>query len=66
MKQKIKSHSGAAKRLRLTASGKIKRKQRYKRHLLANKSAKRKRQLGKTAYVNSSFTSAMRKLLSVG
>lgn len=66
MKQKLKTHSGAAKRLQLKPSGKIKRKQRYKRHLLVNKSAKRKRQLGKTAYVSASFVTAMRKLLGAG
>ena len=63
----MKTHSGAKKRFRLTGSGgKIKRKQRYVRHLLVNKSSKRKRQLGKTAYVSSSFTGEVKKLLGAG
>ncbi len=60
---KMKTHSGAKKRFRLTAGGKIKRKKRYVRHLLVNKSAKRKRQLGKTSYVSPSFSSEVKKLL---
>ena len=61
----MKTHSGAKKRFRLTASGKIKRKKRHVRHLLVNKSAKRKRQLGKTAYVSPSFASEVKKLMGV-
>ena len=59
----MKTHSGAKKRFRLTASGKIKRKKRHKRHLLVNKPAWRKRQLGKTAYVSPSFVAETKKLL---
>ena len=42
---KMKSNSGAAKRFRRTASGKIKRGQSHRRHILTKKSTKRKRQL---------------------
>ena len=59
----MKTHSGAKKRFRLTAGGKIKRKKRHKRHLLVHKSAHRKRQLGKTAYVSPSFSAETKKLL---
>ncbi len=62
---KMKTHSGAKKRFRLTPSGKIKRKQRNVRHLLVNKASKRKRQLGKTAYCSPSDRSAVQKLLGV-
>ncbi len=48
---KMKTHSGAKKRFRLTGTGKIKRKQSRMRHLLSNKSSKRKRHLGGTLYV---------------
>ena len=61
----MKTHSGAKKRFRLTPGGKIKRKQLYVRHLLVNKSSKRKRQLGKTAYVSPTNLPAVRKLLSL-
>lgn len=49
---KMKTHSGAKKRFRVTGGGKIKRKQQARRHLLENKSAKRKRNLCPTAYVH--------------
>lgn len=42
---KLKTHKGAAKRFRLTATGKIKRGHSHARHILTKKAAKRKRQL---------------------
>ena len=42
---KMKTHSGAKKRFRVTASGKLKRRQAGKKHLLSHKTGKRKRQL---------------------
>lgn len=45
---KIKSHRGAAKRFKVTASGKVKRPKAYKGHLTAKKSPKRKRNLRKS------------------
>ena len=63
MKYKLKTHAGAKKRFRLTPSGKIKRKRMYVRHLLEHKSSKRKRQLGKTAYVDSAHQPSLVKLL---
>ena len=44
-KNKMKSHRGAMKRVRLTAGGKVKRFKAYKSHILNKKSAKRKRGL---------------------
>lgn len=49
---KMKTHSGAKKRFRAKAGGKIKRKQTRMRHILSNKSSKRKRHLGMPAYVD--------------
>ena len=49
---KMKTHSGAKKRFRAKASGKIKRGKRGMRHLLVNKSSKRKRLLGKATYLS--------------
>jgi large subunit ribosomal protein L35 len=51
---KMKSHRGAAKRFKKTASGKIKRSHAYKGHLLGAKSAKRKRNLRKGDLVSNS------------
>ena len=44
---KIKTNRGAAKRFRVTGSGKIKRNKAYKRHILSSKGTKRKRNLRK-------------------
>jgi large subunit ribosomal protein L35 len=42
---KLKTHKGAAKRFRLTATGKIKRGHSHARHILTKKAHKRKRLL---------------------
>ena len=42
---KLKSHRGACKRFRKTASGAIKRRGAYRNHILTKKSTKQKRQL---------------------
>ena len=44
---KIKTNRGAAKRFRVTGSGKIKRNKAYKSHILSSKGKKRKRNLRK-------------------
>jgi large subunit ribosomal protein L35 len=42
---KLKTHSGAAKRFKKTATGKIKRGHSHLRHILTSKDTKRKRKL---------------------
>jgi large subunit ribosomal protein L35 len=42
---KMKTHKGSKKRFRVTASGKLKRRQAGKKHLLSHKTGKRKRHL---------------------
>lgn len=42
---KIKTNRAAAKRFRVTGSGKVKRNKGFKRHILSSKGKKRKRQL---------------------
>ncbi len=42
---KLKSHRGADKRFRKTASGAIKRRRAYRNHILTKKTNKQKRQL---------------------
>lgn len=49
---KMKSHSGTAKRMKKTGSGKVKRSHAYTSHLFANKSQKQKRKLRKSALVS--------------
>ncbi len=60
---KIKTHRGAAKRFKVTGSGKIKRSRAYKRHLLSTKNAKRGRRLRKPAFVDETQEKNIRLLL---
>jgi len=60
---KQKTHRGAAKRLSITKSGKIKRAQAYKSHILTKKPTKRTRNLRKAAYVAHGEVATMKKLI---
>jgi len=60
---KIKTHKGAAKRFKVTGSGKILRVKAYKSHILTKKDAERKRRLGKVQEVSSSDKKKVRRLL---
>ena len=60
---KLKSNRGAAKRFRMSAGGKIKRKKAYLSHLLSNKSRKRKRNLRKSGFVCGSDKTHIKRLL---
>ena len=48
---KIKTRRGAAKRFKRTGSGKIRRGNAFRRHILTKKSSKRKRQLRRPSLV---------------
>lgn len=61
---KLKSHRGAAKRFKLTATGKVKRAHAMKNHILTKKSQKRKRQLRKSALVQGKFVRNIRAMIS--
>ena len=50
---KLKTHRGAAKRLKVTGGGKVKRRKAYAAHILTKKSRKRKRRLRKAGIVSS-------------
>jgi large subunit ribosomal protein L35 len=63
---KLKTNKGAAKRLRVLASGKIKRKGAYGRHIMRAKSAKQKRNIKQTQYVHSANMSNTTRLLPNG
>ena len=60
---KVKSHSGAKKRFKRTASGKFKFSHVFKRHLLTGRSKKRKRQARAGAYVSDAQHHQIEKLL---
>ena len=48
---KLKTHRGAAKRFKVTGTGKIVRSSAFKRHILSSKTTKRKRHLKGTTLV---------------
>jgi large subunit ribosomal protein L35 len=60
---KLKTHTGAKKRFKVTAGGKIKRSKAYKGHLLTSKSAKRTRGLRKATLVSDSDYDNIKRLL---
>ena len=53
MKNKMKTKKAVTKRFKLTASGKLKRKQCGKNHKAWGRTVKQRRQLAKASYVNS-------------
>jgi large subunit ribosomal protein L35 len=63
---KLKTHKGAAKRFRLTATGKVKRGHAYARHILTKKSAKRKRLLDIDVIVKKADEKEVRRMLPYG
>jgi len=49
---KTKTHSGAKKRFKLTATGKVRGRKAYSSHILEKKSPKRKRRLGQPSVIS--------------
>jgi len=62
-KLKLKSKRGAVKRFKLTATGKVKRGQSMKRHILTKKTQGRKRVLRKSVLVSDAETPSVRRML---
>lgn len=62
---KMKSQRGAAKRFKLTASGKVKRHKAFASHILTKKSRKRKRNLRQLGYVVSEDESRVKRMIVV-
>lgn len=60
---KMKTNRAAAKRFKMTGTGKVKRRRGYLRHILTNKTRKQKRRLGKSAIVDKTNAPAIKKLL---
>jgi large subunit ribosomal protein L35 len=60
---KLKSHRGAAKRFKKTATGKFMRSKAFKGHILTSKSRKRKRHLKGTTVVSKADQAKLRKML---
>jgi len=60
---KLKSKRAAMKRFKLTASGKVKRGNSMKRHILTKKTTTRKRSLRKGSLVSDAETPSVRQML---
>lgn len=60
---KMKTNRGAAKRFKVTGSGKVKRRKAYLRHILTTKTQKQKRHLRKAAIVDGTNARAIRRLI---
>jgi large subunit ribosomal protein L35 len=63
MKQKLKTHKGAAKRFKVTGTGKIKRRHAFARHILTKKTSGRKRKLGNATILSDADVKSVRDML---
>lgn len=60
---KMKSHRGAAKRFKVTSTGKIRRRKAFANHILEKKPSKRKRRLGQMDTVDKTDEKRIRRML---
>mgnify|MGYP004498614863 FL=1 len=60
---KIKTHSGAKKRFKLTKTGKVKRAHAFKSHILNKKTTKRKRNLRKVVTADVTNIAKIKKMI---
>ncbi|HZI64664.1 MAG TPA: 50S ribosomal protein L35 [Thermoanaerobaculia bacterium] len=60
---KQKTHRGAAKRFKVTATGKVRRQHSMHSHILTKKTTARKRRLRKSTLVSKSMTRQVKKML---
>jgi large subunit ribosomal protein L35 len=60
---KMKTHSGAKKRFRRTAGGKLRGRRAYSSHILEKKSPKRKRRMAKPVEISGNDTRKVNRLL---
>lgn len=63
---KLKTNKGAAKRFKITGTGKVKRRKAGLRHILTSKSHAVKKVLGKSVCVEKTDVDAIKKLLPYG
>ena len=60
---KLKTHSGAKKRFKVTGSGQVKRAHAYKSHILTKKDTKRCRRLRSGTYADDTNVAAIKKMI---
>jgi large subunit ribosomal protein L35 len=63
---KMKTHSGAKKRFKVTGTGKVRARHPFTSHILEKKSPKRKRALGRPAIVSADDVPRIKRMLGVG
>lgn len=63
---KMKTHRGAAKRVKKTGTGKLKRMRSNKSHILTKKTTKRKRRLRQATLVSKADEKKLNKILPYG
>jgi len=63
---KMKTHSGAKKRFKVTASGKVRGRHAFTSHILEKKSPKHKRELGRPVLLSEHDEPRVKKLLVKG
>jgi large subunit ribosomal protein L35 len=62
---KMKTHSGAKKRFKVTATGKLRGRHAFTSHILEKKTPKRKRALGRPAVISGDDSPRIRRMLGV-
>ena len=65
-KPKLKTHKGAAKRFKVTGTGKVVSRHAFARHILTSKPRKRKRKLGRAVVLSASDAAHVRAMLPYG
>jgi large subunit ribosomal protein L35 len=63
---KMKTHSGAKKRFKVTASGKVRGRHAFTSHILEKKSPKHKRALGRPVQISGHDVPRIKRMLGVG
>jgi large subunit ribosomal protein L35 len=62
---KMKTHRGAAKRFKVTGTGKLMRRKAFRNHILEKKPSKRTRRLAREAEVTGGDRDQVRRLLGI-
>jgi large subunit ribosomal protein L35 len=62
---KMKTDRGAAKRFKITGSGRLRRRQAFRSHLLEKKSTRRTRRLGREVDVSPADVKSAKRLLGI-
>ncbi len=62
---KMKTDRGAAKRIKVTGSGRLRRRKAFRSHLLEKKSSERKRRLGRETEIAKADQRATRRMLGL-